>query len=369
MTSSLASALLLRQGIPFYQRRFDGARSESVGSPALMSGLYRRRVFPSWARSAACLGLLCQALRSDATAGCPQITGTFLDGGGAVCAGDATTISVSLTAPAGSGPFTVTLTNGGGTQTGPGPVLSFNVSPASKTVYSIASGTDVNGCPITGTGSKTVTVYPQPTATVSGSTQICGAGQATIQAALTGTGPWNVNWSDGVQQNGVATSPVSRIVAPAATSMYSVTSVSDTHCIEGTGSGGATVTVAQPIASIAAASSICAGSANAASTQDAGPSALYTWTVSNGAIVSGAGTRQITFAPAGSSSVVLDLLVMVNAVCLATDRKTVVVNPAPSTPRITAPAKVAPGQPVLIAAVEAHNGSSYSWSINNGTID
>jgi hypothetical protein len=335
-----------------------------------MSGLDRRRVFPSWARIAACIVLLCQGLRSDATPNCPTIKGT-VSGGGNVCAGNASSVSVDVVGSSGSGPFTVTLTNGGGTQSGPGPVLIFSVSPATTTTYQLASGADTNGCPIDGLGSATVTVYPVPTATVSGSTQICAGGQATIQAELTGAGQWNVGWSDGLQQNGVTTSLVSRVVAPAATSTYSVISLSDARCIEGTGSGAATVTiVSQPIAAIAAPSSICAGSsANSASTPDAGPSALYTWTVSNGTIVSGGGTRQIRFAPAGSSPVVLDLLVTVGAGCLATDRRTVPVDPAPVTPTIAAPARVSAGQSGLTASVAAHAGSTYSWSITNGTIE
>ena len=87
-----------------------------------------------------------------------------------------------------------------------------------------------------------------PTATVSGDATICDGGLTTIQAVLTGTGPWDVTWSDSVTQTGVATSPATRNVTPATTTNYTVTSVSDASgCAPGTGTGSATVTVNQPV--------------------------------------------------------------------------------------------------------------------------
>lgn len=88
----------------------------------------------------------------------PTITGT-LTGGDMLCSG----LSVALTATIAGGtpPYTLTLTNGGGTQTGTSP-LTFTVSPSSTTTYAIQSGTDANGNPITGSGSATVTVISCP---------------------------------------------------------------------------------------------------------------------------------------------------------------------------------------------------------------
>jgi hypothetical protein len=89
-----------------------------------------------------------------------------------------------------------------------------------------------------------VTVNAHPTATVSGGGTICGGSSASIQAALTGTGPWNVTWSDGVVQNGVVSSPAQRSVSPAVTTNYFVIALADaTSCTAGTLSGGAMVTV------------------------------------------------------------------------------------------------------------------------------
>lgn len=86
--------------------------------------------------------------------GCPTITATA-SGDGAICAGGSAAITVTVSG--GAGPYTITLDNSGGTQTGPSP-LTFNVNPASTTTYHVASGHDNVGCSVTPAGSATVTV-------------------------------------------------------------------------------------------------------------------------------------------------------------------------------------------------------------------
>ncbi|HNG93614.1 MAG TPA: NHL repeat-containing protein, partial [Acidobacteriota bacterium] len=78
-----------------------------------------------------------------------------LTGGGTVCTTQSTTLTATVIG--GTPPYTLTLTNGGGTQTGNSP-LTFTVSPLTTTTYAIQSGTDANGNPITGNGNATVTV-------------------------------------------------------------------------------------------------------------------------------------------------------------------------------------------------------------------
>ncbi|CAM2063774.1 hypothetical protein SCOR_00325 [Sulfidibacter corallicola] len=80
-----------------------------------------------------------------------------------------------------------------------------------------------------------------PTATVTGNAIICSGESAQIEAALTGTGPWDLTWSDGVMQQGVTVSPATRTVSPTATTTYSIVTLSDSVC-GGLGSGSATIT-------------------------------------------------------------------------------------------------------------------------------
>ncbi len=87
-----------------------------------------------------------------------------------------------------------------------------------------------------------LTVPPLPTASVSGGATICQGSSTMIQAALTGTAPWNVTWSDGNVQSGVGVSPAIRTVNPSTNTTYTVTAVSDANC-SGTSSGNAAITV------------------------------------------------------------------------------------------------------------------------------
>ena len=144
-----------------------------------------------------------------------------------------------------------------------------NIAGANTSTLTISSTTtadsaayDVwvtNSCGAALSTAATLTVNALPTATVSGSATICTGGSTTISAALTGTAPWNVTWSDGTTQTGVATSPASRSVSPSSTTNFTVTAVSDANCI-GTSSGSATVTVNPlPTATVSGTTTMCPG--------------------------------------------------------------------------------------------------------------
>ncbi|MDQ3011655.1 MAG: Ig domain-containing protein, partial [Acidobacteriota bacterium] len=104
---------------------------------------------------------------------CAPVTGTVSGGTGEgmVCVGQPSTVTVTVSG--GTGPYTVILTNGGGTQTGFGPIFDFIVSPTMTTTYMVAAMShDVSGCPITNSGSATVMVKPTPTCTISGANPV-----------------------------------------------------------------------------------------------------------------------------------------------------------------------------------------------------
>jgi hypothetical protein len=87
---------------------------------------------------------------------CPAITGT-MGGGGTICSGSGGSVFVTVTPSGGTPPYTVTLNNSGGTTSGSG-TLFFAVSPAAATTYQVSSGTDSQGCPVSNSGSATVTI-------------------------------------------------------------------------------------------------------------------------------------------------------------------------------------------------------------------
>ena len=119
---------------------------------------------------------------------------------------------------------------------GPGAQITSGTTGTSIT-YNAGTGPTVtlmvtaSACSASATTNANVAVG-NPTVTVSN-----GNSPNVIQAVLTGTAPWSITWSDNVTQSNVASSPVTRTVAPG---VYSVTAVSDHNC-SGTSSGTATV--------------------------------------------------------------------------------------------------------------------------------
>lgn len=254
-----------------------------------------------------------------------------VSGGGNVCAGSPASIPVSL---GGTAPFTL-LWSDGFTEMG---VWSFShertVTPTVTTTYFVTSVVD-DHCSGTATGSATLTVQPLPAATVSGSTTICAGQSAELRADLTGTGPWKVTWSDGFVDSRVAASPSRHLVTPGSTTTFAVTSVTDAYCA-GTGTGSATVTVLAgpaPLVEITTPSPVAQGSTGiAASVPDAGPGATYAWTITNGTIVSGLGTRTITYSVGGPGLTLLGITVASPGGCSATGTTWIWVGIDPTAP-------------------------------------
>jgi hypothetical protein len=103
-----------------------------------------------------------------------------MSAGSPICQGNSETISVNLSG--GTAPYTVTLNNGGGTQTSASPVV-FTVAPSSTTVYSVTTASDSENCPATVNGSTTVTVNSLPVATITPNPASVSAGSSGNQAS------------------------------------------------------------------------------------------------------------------------------------------------------------------------------------------
>lgn len=111
---------------------------------------------------------------------CGAVTGS-VTGGGTACAG--TPSVVIVTVAGGTPPYTVSLNNGGGTQTGTGPTFTFTVTPAVTTVYSVFALADSAACTGTGSGSATVTVLAGPaTPTASSNSPVAEGGTINLTA-------------------------------------------------------------------------------------------------------------------------------------------------------------------------------------------
>ncbi|GAC1438193.1 MAG: hypothetical protein NVSMB63_01390 [Sediminibacterium sp.] len=82
------------------------------------------------------------------------------------------------------------------------------------------------------TDSVIVTVNPTPTAVVTGADSICYGNSKTLSLRLTGRPPWNVVYSNGTRNDtlkNIGASPYALQVAPAATTKYSIKTVTDAN--------------------------------------------------------------------------------------------------------------------------------------------
>lgn len=89
------------------------------------------------------------------------------------------------------------------------------------------------------------TEAPVPTAAVSGGGTACRNVGVAVTVALSGNGPWSLQWSDGQVQE-TTVSSVTRMVAPQTTSRYGLSSVRDVNR-SGSVSGFADVNVLNPV--------------------------------------------------------------------------------------------------------------------------
>lgn len=223
---------------------------------------------------------------------CATITAS-VSGGGPICAGGSSTVTVNLSG--GTPPYTVTLDNGGGTQTGSGPSFNFIVSPPATTTYSVSSATDSAGCPATASGSATVTVnQPPTTASTGGPQQICSGGTTAGLGGNTpsvGTGSWSVVSGGTGTFNPNATTPNATFTHSSGTGTIVVRwTISNSPCSDSTAD--VTITIDQPptTANAGPDQSVCGSSATlAANTPSVGTG---TWTV-----VSGTGTFANSHSP------------------------------------------------------------------------
>lgn len=186
-----------------------------------------------------------------------------LSGNATICPGTGTNLTFNF---AGAAPFSLTYTDGVTPVTVTGITANpfiVSVTPTVTRTYSITSVSNACGTGLfTGTAVKTVT--PLPTSTLSGSQTVCAAAPANISVTLTGTGPWNLTWTNGTSNNnvnGINTSPYVITVNPTATATYTVTALSDANCTGTTFNGSHVVVVTSvPTANLTGSNTICPSS-------------------------------------------------------------------------------------------------------------
>jgi Right handed beta helix region/Immunoglobulin I-set domain/PKD-like domain len=288
-------------GLP---RFFDdpGAANVGAGTPPLVDmGAYERVPLtvsaPTPATQTVCAG---GSVSFSVTAsGTPTLTyrwrkgGVNLFDGGAISGAATAMLTINPTATGDTGSYDVVVTDGFG-----------------QPLTSAAATLTVNAIPAT------------PTASNNG--PIC-AGQ-TLQLSASTIASATYSWTGPNAFTSSAQNPSIPSATVAAAGTYNVTATVSS-CTSSVGMTTAVVN-ATPSAVIMAASSVCPSTGgHAASVPDAGVGATYTWTIMNGTVTGGAGTRSITFSSGPSGSVTLGVTVQASGGCSAMSSKTVTILP------------------------------------------
>jgi hypothetical protein len=116
----------------------------------------------------------------------------------------------------------------------------------------------VNSCGSTTTNIVTLNANPYPTAAFSGGSYLCGLGSRNITTTFTGSAPWTFTYTTTPSVGSPSTTTVTNVpsspyflsVSPNVTTTYTITSIADKYCNNGSVSG-VTITVqAIPTASL-----------------------------------------------------------------------------------------------------------------------
>ncbi len=307
----------------------------------------------------------CASSSSRASTLAPAPT-AVVSGGGTVCAGNAATLQATLT---GMPPFTLTWSDGF-VQSGIGStVATRSVRPAASRTYTVTAVQDAS-CSGSASGSADVTVTEAPSALVSTpSSIICLGASATITVQLSGPGPYTLTWGDGLVET--VTGPTSvRTVSPFVTETFLISSVSNGTCTSpGIGSSQVIVFPDASAATITGPGEVCArSSGHTATVPDAGDGTTWEWTVSNGTIDSGQGTRSVRFSAGDAGDTTLSVTVRAAGGCEVSGSLRVRANARPPLPVITAPASLESGETGVVAEIPGAAGLTCTWTISNGAI-
>lgn len=242
-----------------------------------------------------------------------------------VCAGGSASFSVTAS---GAPPLsyrwrrnTVNLSDGGSISGATTAMLAINpVATGNAGSYDVVV-TDGFGQALASTAA-TLTVNTTPVPVASNNGPIC-VGQTLQLSASTISGA-SYSWSGPNLFTSIQQNPSIPSATAAASGTYNVTATANS-CPSSAGTTNAVVSAA-PSSTITAPSSVCSNSAgHGASVPDAGLGATYTWSIVNGTITAGAGTRIITFAGGASGAVMLSVTVQ-NGGCSSMGSKNVAID-------------------------------------------
>src|SRR6266446_755737 len=205
-----------------------------------------------------------------------------------------------------------------------------------------------------------------PSSTITAA-DVC-AGFTGNTASVTDAGPGSTyNWTvtNGTVTAGSGTNQITYTAGSSGTVQLSVTVNNKAGCGSTTSPPKSVTINPKPDATITA-TAACASSTGTASVPDAGAGANYAWSISNGTITSGSGTRQIGYTASGSSQVNLGITVTASTGCSATSTLGVTPNGKP-TVTVNSPSGRAGATVTMTATPAGGTGPySYAWTVPSG---
>ncbi|MCA1761871.1 MAG: gliding motility-associated C-terminal domain-containing protein [Flavobacteriales bacterium] len=181
-----------------------------------------------------------------------------ISGSSVVCEGEPVSLVVSFTGE-GNWDFTFAVNNDEDPDTITSTSSEYILTVTQPGTYTLTSVSD-NNCLGTTSGAVSVQNYDQPTATISGESDVCEGSGDGPTVELTGDGPWNFVYTiDGEEQPPVTTNFPSNTLPVEESGNYTLVSVNDENC-DGVVSGNVNVNlIAQPSATITGGGTICEG--------------------------------------------------------------------------------------------------------------
>jgi 6-phosphogluconolactonase (cycloisomerase 2 family) len=287
----------------------------------------------------------------------PYIT-SFTAGKTQIAAGSSTTLTAVFTFGTG------TVDKGVGAVTSG---TAVTVNPTADTTYTLNV---VNSAGTSVTATTSVAVLAAPAAPVVTAPANVTSGQAGYTASVPAVAGLTYAWTitNGTITAGAATNTVTFTAGGTGSVGLSckATNVVGTDSTPGTASSAIVAAPTVPVLTVPV--NVLANQTGCTASTPAQAGCTYVWTLSNGTITSGNGAN-ITFT-AGASGIVGFSCVAANAAgttsAAGTSSSAVVV--APTKPVITAPANVTTGQGGYTASVPAQVGSTYAWTLTNGSV-
>lgn len=344
---------------PTYNWFVDGAVQPGITNTFTPSGYSNGQVVSLTMTSSEVCVTTSTAISNSITLQVAQLPLATLSGGGSICSGLNTALSINLT---GVGPFSYTVFRDGiADQTFTniaGPTATYSTGTAGS--YTVGNLQDANCSNTTTSNAVAVTVLPLPTATWNiPSDDFCEGSSVVVSAALTGTSPYQIVINGGAAVPAVGTTYNATFTTGGTFTIQSITDLN--NCTNTAPSSVVITEIALPNTDAGLDQAVCSDETITLGT--AGEAGVtYSW--NNGSLLSSANVPQPTFSQTnttGTAEVFTFTLTGDRQGCIATDDVEITLNPLPEVTIAADDATLCSG---ASATLTASGATAYQWTLD-----